>query len=282
MTKKAVILAGGLGSRMRRNSADVELKGSSAELADKGLKGLIPINGYPFLDYVTGELVRAGFGELCLVIPPDCQELEKYCERASQQLGAQIIPAVQEEPKGTADALLAAESVLSGGPFVMCNCDNYYPGSVLRDLHEISDKSCYAVGFSRNALVENSNFGADRVDRFAVLTIEGEDNLAEIVEKPENPEDYADNGDLRVSMNLYRFTTDIFDACRAIEAHPERREYELTDAVRRLLREETVPFRVVFSEGPVVDLTARGDVVGAADFLPSHPAGFRPMANGDQ
>ena len=62
------------------------------------------------------------------------------------------------------------------------------------------------------------------------------DKLAAIVEKPERPEDYIRDGRLWVSMNLYRFTPHIFDACRRIKPDPVRGELELTAAVAILAR----------------------------------------------
>jgi glucose-1-phosphate thymidylyltransferase len=48
-TSKVVILARGLGTRMRRADASAELAGDQAAAAELGVKALIPI-GRPFLD----------------------------------------------------------------------------------------------------------------------------------------------------------------------------------------------------------------------------------------
>ena len=49
--KKAVILARGLGTRMRRPEGGLELTSAQSAVAETGLKAMIPI-GRPFLDFV--------------------------------------------------------------------------------------------------------------------------------------------------------------------------------------------------------------------------------------
>jgi hypothetical protein len=81
--------------------------------------------------------------------------------------------------------------------------------------------------------------------------------------KPAEPEKYAQNGRLWVSMNLYRFTPDIFGSCRRIRPDLRRGELELTSAVGDLVASGKTPFRVLFCKGGVLDLTSRADVAGA-------------------
>ena len=272
MTTKAVILAGGLGKRMRKaDGAGAPLAADAARMADRGLKGLIPIRGRPFLDYVIGSLLASGLRDLCLVVPPDCDELTEYVRRTSDRTGAAIRCAVQAEPRGTADALLAASAFAGAEPFVMCNCDNLYPAEALAQVAALSDRCCCVVGFEREALLRGGNFGADRIGRFAVMVVGKGNALAEIVEKPAEPERYVRAGKLWLNMNLYRFTPEVFDACRRIKPHPERGELELTDAVSLLVAEGRVPFRVLFSAGAVVDLTGRGDIAAAERLIGECP-----------
>jgi dTDP-glucose pyrophosphorylase len=61
-------------------------------------------------------------------------------------------------------------------------------------------------------------------------------------------------------MNLYRFTPDVFGACREVKPHPERGEIELTAAVNNMAAKRDIDFKVVRSTGPVFDLTSREDI----------------------
>ena len=273
MTEKAIILAGGMGTRMQKKDPGGEqLDEEAARLADKGLKGLIPVRGRPFLDYVIGSLLESGLRDLCMVIPPENRELQDYIREVEDRSGASISWAVQKEPLGTADALMSARDFAGADPFVMCNCDNLYPREALFRLSAISDDVSYAVAFDRDALLENSNFGEERVRRFAAMVADEEGRLEEIAEKPKEPERYMRQGKLWVSMNLYRFTADIFAACEQIDPDPERGELELTAAVLLLARKQEV--RILYSSGAVIDMTRRGDIGSAAEVLAERSANF--------
>ena len=131
---KAVILARGLGTRMRRAEVSGQpLDASQARMADAGLKAMIPV-GRPFLDYVLSGLADAGFREVCLVIGPEHDVVRKYYMHDCIPKRLQVSFAVQEQPLGTADALAAAEAFAAGGCFLMLNSDNYYPTAACRAL----------------------------------------------------------------------------------------------------------------------------------------------------
>ncbi len=66
---KAVILARGLGTRMRHEDPETTLAPEQAAIADAGLKAMIPV-GRPFLDYVLSGLADAGFSDVCIVVAP--------------------------------------------------------------------------------------------------------------------------------------------------------------------------------------------------------------------
>jgi glucose-1-phosphate thymidylyltransferase len=243
-------------------------------MADEGLKGLIPFQGRPFLDYVVGSLLQAGLQQICLVVPPGCGPLAEYTRRIDRQTPLQVTSAVQEHPRGTADALSCAEQFVGDEPFLMLNCDTLYPLRAVRDMTRLSDPCCWVAAFDRDQLADNSNFGRDRIRSFAVLLLREDDTLKGLVEKPANTNRYVRQGKLWVSLNLFRFTPSIFAACRAISPHPKRGELELTDAVSLLAEREAPPFRVLFAGGGVVDLTSRTDVATAQKLLGGRSPGF--------
>jgi glucose-1-phosphate thymidylyltransferase len=260
MTEKAVILARGLGTRMQKAPAGAELEDERRRLAEKGLKALMPLNGRPFMDYVVDGLLRAGLRRVCFVIAPDADLMREQAARIEKAAGVRIECAVQERPLGTADAVLAAESFVGTDSFLMCNGDNLYPDEALSRLAGLDDQQCWLAAFCRDGLVRHGNISAQRVKDFAVVTASEDGRLLGIVEKPQHPERYMRDGRLWVSMNLYRFTPCIFEACRRVPPSPERGELELTAAVAGLLQESPGRFRVAFCDGGVFDLTSRADI----------------------
>ncbi|MHC4480685.1 MAG: nucleotidyltransferase family protein [Planctomycetota bacterium] len=263
MTRKAVILARGLGKRMQRRGGGPDLAPEQQRAASRGLKALMPLDGRPFLDHVADGLLRAGLRDICLVIAPDADLMRQHAARIAEAAGANVECAVQPEPRGTADAVLAAEGFIGGDAFVVANGDNLYPDRALRALAALEDRDCWVAAFAADDLVRSGNIVPERIRHFAVITTSQGDLLDAIVEKPPDPRRYEQDGRLWVSMNLYRFVPAILESCRAIEPDPDRGELELTAAVAHLVTRGEPAFRVMFAEGGVLDLTGRADVASA-------------------
>jgi glucose-1-phosphate thymidylyltransferase len=269
--KKAVILARGLGTRMQKD-AGVDLGAEREALASRGLKVLMPVAGRPFLDYIVDSLIRAGLSDICFVVAPDADLMREAAERIESESAATVSCAVQEEPRGTADAVLAAEDFAADAPFVMCNGDNLYPDPALEQLTSVAEDACAVVAFDPVALSRQGNIAPGRARDFAVVRSSG-GRLLSIVEKPENPDEYREDGQLWVSMNLFRFTPAVFGHCRAVEPDPVRGELELTSAVAAMVEAE-LDFRVLRCREGVFDLTSRADVPTAERVLSQRELSF--------
>ena len=140
---RAVILAGGRGTRMQRPDASASLSPAQAVAADEGSKGMMPIHGRPFLDYLLGSLADAGIEEVCLVTPPGGGAIREHYGRPVRRR-VSIDFAVQASPRGSGDALLAAEPFAGSHDFVALNSDNLYPVAAIRALRAL-DGSGLAV-----------------------------------------------------------------------------------------------------------------------------------------
>ncbi|MCK4601140.1 MAG: NTP transferase domain-containing protein [Phycisphaerae bacterium] len=260
---KAVILARGLGTRMRKGDGSAELNDEQAAIADTGIKALLPIDR-PFLDYVLSALADAGYRRICLVIGPEHDEVRAYYKKTVQPERVNVEFAVQAEPLGTADAVAAAEEFAACEPFLMINSDNYYPIEALAGLREID--GCGLAVFEREAMLLDSNIPRERLSKFAVVQVDDDGNLMRIFEKPDEQTIAALNEPVCVSMNCWRFGPEIFSACRAISPSP-RGELEITDAVQYARDSLGVKFRVLNFRLPVLDLSCRGDVASMAEKL---------------
>ncbi|MDO4792457.1 MAG: nucleotidyltransferase family protein [Buchananella hordeovulneris] len=256
-TTKAVILARGLGKRMREQASGAPVSAA----ADAGAKGMIDI-GRPFLDYVISALADAGATDVCLVIGPEHNIFRDYYD-SLETSRVRIHYAVQAEPLGTADAVAAAEEFAGEDSFLVVNSDNYYPPSALKELADVPGAGL--IGFDRAALVAKSNIPAERVAAFALVEVDGDSKMVDIVEKP-SEEEMARLGDSApASMNAWKFTPAIFAACKVIEKSV-RGEYEITDAVRRAIADGT-PFTVVSAAVGVLDMSRRTDIEAVRDAL---------------
>ncbi len=277
----AVILARGLGSRMRADDGAALTEAQRAAAA-AGAKGLIPVAGHPLLDHVLGALADGGITDVVFVVAPGETAIRGRYTQEARPARLRVHFAEQAEARGTADALLASRgTVLAiGGPgtprpddgtpsaagrpaaapvhFLMLNADNLYPAESVRALVELDGPGL--VAYEAGALIADGNIEPGRVMAFALLDLAPDDTLREIVEKPAPDHPLARAATRWVSMNLWRFTDGIFDDCAAVRPSV-RGELELSDAVRAAIA-RGVRFRAVRQRLAVLDLSRRSDVAG--------------------
>ena len=253
---KAVILARGLGTRMRKQDGSANLTQQQAAIAETGVKALIPVAGGTFLDYVLAALADAGYSQVCLVIGPEHVETREYYSRL-QTSRLKISFAIQEKPLGTADAVAAAAGFTGKDAFLVINSDNYYPPVALKGLRQLNGPGL--AGFEKNGMLAGSNIPADRIAKFAVVQVDDSGNMVRIIEKPEPAVLAGMKEPIFVSMNCWRFNDSIYDACRNIKPSP-RNELEITDAVQYTIDKLGQKYAIVDVKAPVLDLSSRSDV----------------------
>lgn len=279
-TKQAVILARGLGTRMRREldttapaavaedqprevaqqASGTPLTTHQVNAAASGSKGMMPF-ARPFLDYSLSVLADAGIREAVLVVGPEHDDMRAYFRRTAAGRRVALRFAIQQEPLGTADAVAAAAGEVDDAAFLVLNSDNLYPVAAVRALTELGSSGL--VAFEAGALA-NGGIEAERIFKFALLDIGPDECLRSVVEKPSPNHPLAVRAERWVSMNLWSFTPRIFNACSRI-APSSRGELELQDAVNFAMQEFGEPFHVVRCHEPVLDLSSRADIaiVGA-------------------
>jgi glucose-1-phosphate thymidylyltransferase len=279
-----VILARGLGTRMRAGDPEARLTDAQRQAADSGHKAMMPIHGRPFLDYLLGAIAEAGVTRVALIVAPDHDEWRRYYEETARPSRVGVTFLVQPEARGTADAVLVTDRWTEGRPFLVMNADNLYPVAALKDLAALDEPGLPA--FDGDDLVSTSNIPRDRIASFALLDIDRDGYLKGIVEKPSSsfrfsvssfqfpipgprspvPAPQPPTPSLQpptpslqppLSMNLWRFDARIFDACRDVP-RSIRGEFELPEAVALALT-RGVRFRAIPARGPVLDLSRRAD-----------------------
>ena len=261
-TFRAVILARGLGTRMRAENGDASIDAGQARVADSGVKAMIPM-GRPFLDYVLGSLADAGFTKVCLVIGPEHTQVRRYYEKEAALSRITVEFAEQLRPLGTADAVLAAESFADGETFVVLNSDNYYGSEVLSELNRIEEPA--VIGFARSGLIELGNVPPERVTRFGALDMGPDGYLRRILPKPSEAM-LRSGEEIYGSMNCWLFDSSIFRACREITVSP-RGELELPRAVQLAIDSHGLKMKVIKMRAPVLDLSSRTDIAGVQERL---------------
>lgn len=271
MIRTAAILARGLGTRMRREDAAARVDAGQAEAARTGVKGMIPMGDgtRPFIEYVISALADAGIAEVVLVIGPEHDAIRRHFDVDHPPQRTRVRFAVQAEPIGTANAVIAAADAIADEAFLVLNADNYYPVDAYREL--AAESTAGTIAFDRDALVSQGNIDAERVRSFAVLDVTPDGYLAGIIEKPGASLDLTAPTARWVGMNVWAITREVVDACRRVPKSA-RGEYELPEAVGLAIR-EGVRIRAIRMEAPVLDLSSRADIASMASRL----AAIEPM-----
>lgn len=259
----AVVLARGLGSRMRQDDPGASLDDAQRDLAERGVKPMIPDSrGRPFLDHVLASLADAGVVRAVLVVGPDPRPFSTHY-LASPPRRITITWMVQEEPRGTAHAVLSARDAVGDGDFLVLNADNLYPVAAIRALVHLGRPGL--VVFPRATLLAESNIAPERVGAFAIARVGAYGRLEGLIEKPGSYDPAAVSDTSLVSMNLWRFDSGIFAACRDVPLSA-RGEYELPEAVALAVSQGS-HFHAVESREGVLDLSRRGDIPRVAGIL---------------
>jgi glucose-1-phosphate thymidylyltransferase len=255
---KAVILARGLGTRMRAPH-DTPLAPAQSAAADAGMKAMIPV-GRPFLDYALSAVADAGFTQVCLVIGPEHQAIRAHYGKTVEPRRLRFSFATQQRALGTADAVLSAAAFVGDESFLVMNSDNLYPAHVLAELRQQPAPALPA--FRREGLLRDNQIPVDRIARYALLDVDSEGVLRRIIEKPD-PATVAEMAEASVSMNCWLLTPRIFDACRRVPPSP-RGELELPLAVQFAIEELGERFTTFPVDASVLDLSERTDIEGVA------------------
>jgi len=213
---KALILAGGTGSRLR-------------PLTYTSAKQLVPVANKPVLFYGLEAVVEAGITEVGVVVGETREEIQAAVGDGSA-FGCRVTYIEQKAPLGLAHAVLIAEEFLSPDPFVMYLGDNLIAGGIVSLVEEFREQGPNAEILL--ARVPNP-------EQFGVAALDEDGRVCSLEEKPSQPK-----SDLAL-VGVYMFDASVFESVRRIEPS-ERGELEITDAIQDLVDRglEVLPHQV--------------------------------------
>lgn len=192
MTVKALLLAGGLGTRLRPISETVP-------------KCLVPVAGRPMLDYWYDALERAGITRVLLNTHHHAEQVRDHIRRTNATRPLTVTEAHEPELLGSAGTVhVNRDWADDASEVVIIYADN---------LSDVDLGALLAFHRSHDDPMTMMLFHTAHPQQCGIATLEG-DRVVEFVEKPESPaSDLANAGIYVVDANAWREIADrnVFD-----------------------------------------------------------------------
>lgn len=214
MQMRGVVLSAGKGSRLR-------------PLSWVASKPLLPIYDKPMVYYPISTLMLAGIRNILLICSR--QDLVRFQNlfKDGSHLGICISYAVQETPKGVADALLVGADFIGSDPVSLILGDNIFFGEPLARF--LRPKTQLTQGASV------VGYQVAKPERFGVADLDENGQLRAIIEKPAKPPSSL------AICGLYFYDHQVVDIAKSI-GYSARNELEITDVNNQYLQQSQLQF----------------------------------------
>ena len=201
---KGIILAGGYGTRLFPLTLAVS-------------KQLLPVYDKPMIYYPLSVLILAGIREVLFITTPGDARSFRNLLRDGNQWGIDISYAVQDEPRGLADAFIIGKDFIGDDTVCLILDDNILFGSgIVRILRNAASLKDGAIIFA---------YPVSDPYRYGVVEFDKQNKVISIEEKPDNPKsNYAIPG-------IYFYDNQVVRIASLMEPSP-RGEIEVTDINR--------------------------------------------------
>src|SRR5262245_9130906 len=174
MSKRAVILAGGRGTRLKPYTVVLP-------------KPLMPIGEFPILEVIVRQLSRAGFGHITIAVNHQAELIKAFFQDGAKW-GARIDYSLEDKPLGTMGPLRLIGDLPEH--FLVMN------GDVLTDL---DFAELFAAHVASGAIFTIASSAREEIIDYGVLETDGNGRLTGFREKPRSQ--------YEVSMGVYMLST---------------------------------------------------------------------------
>ena len=237
MNKKAIILAGGAGTRLY-------------PLTQIVCKQLLPIYDKPMIYYPLATLMLGGLREVLIISTP--KDLPKFRELFGDgsQLGMRIEYAEQPQPAGIAQAFVIGADFIGSSGATLILGDNIFYGNL--------DFFRNALAIERGACV--FGYKVSDPERYGVVEFGPDGRAISLEEKPKQPKSsFAVPG-------LYVYDDQIVEICRNLKPSA-RGELEITDVNLEYLRRDQLYVRMLSRGMAWLDTGTQQSLLDASNYI---------------